>query len=660
MFFRRNQLPFLLASLLPIFGCSSSSDDPVFIIQTTSQAVAATSPVVVRGEWLVYLASESMTNDPMTTLGTMLNPGDTDTSDNVAFAVNMASGSSDNVGVAAFAAEIVGAEIYLAVRESDDNVDWDGSGIPLISDFSLLHWSLVNNVVTFVDSLDITSVNDLAFVQTGDRLYYSRTDATAMTDESTVRYVDATTPTMSTAVFNEMGMGANDPTIVYEDSGLVFLSLDETVDGADHNGDTDMTDTSVLALLDGTDPSATIQNTQMATPAASGPFDAFFVAANDWTVAFLVDENAQGMTNLNNPADFTNPLLPASCAMPADMDAVDDILFFVDFADFSAGMTSPVSTGIPGNDRVLAYDDFVATLSDEGPCDLNEDGDITDTMVRWAGTALPVLPSRNPTNMRAVATNLPGGAMGVATLGGVIVAAVDEAMDSEDINLRGGMVDDLLGIVNPDDGISAVWDFQHQAPAPFVTVGTAIFDNTGASEPFAGASWMAEESVSGRLGIAFQERVPTANPNITSLNTNFNCIAVQKDLDGLDSLPIWADLPFISGHGPVLDFDGVGYAIDASDLGMVIARGFAFFRVDEAADNRDYNADNVANDFVLFRNPLTACGPVPMGTSSNIDGPVIFTDGERAAAFLSSESMAGLDFNGDGDTNDLVIRHFLM
>ena len=134
----------------------------------------------------------------------------------------------------------------------------------------------------------------------------------------------------------------------------------------------------------------------------------------------------------------------------------------------------------------------------------------------------------------------------------------------------------------------------------------------------------------------------------------------QKDLDDLDSLPIWADLPVIGGVGAVLDFDGVGYAIDASDMGMVIARNFAFFRVDEAADNRDYNNDGVLNDFVLFRNPLTACGPVPMATSSNIDGPVIITDGVRGAAFLSSEAQAGLDFNGDGDTNDLVVRHFLL
>jgi hypothetical protein len=325
--------------------------------------------------------------------------------------------------------------------------------------------------------------------------------------------------------------------------------------------------------------------------------------------------------------------------------------------------TPPVNTGIPGNDRVLAWSDFVATLSDEdeGTCDLNEDGDLNDTMVRWTPT-VEVVPSRNPTNMRAVETNLPGGAMGVAILEGVIVAAIDEMKDSEDINMRGGRIDDLVGWVDPTAGTEAVWTFQHQAPSPFNTFGTAIFGPAPSfvSEPFAGASWMAAEETAGRLGIAFQERVPCANPGIATLNVNLFCNFFVKDTDSLDSLPVWADLPSVPGYGRVLDFDGVGYAIDAADAGLVVARGFAFFRVNEAADSRDYNNDGVANDFVLFRNPLTACTPVPMATSSNIDGPVIFTDGVRGAAFLSSELQAGLDFNGDGDQDDLVIRYFLL
>ena len=657
MLLRRTLLPFTIACFL-LSACSGSDEEPLFVIQTTQEAVASTAPILVRGDWLVYLASESMTNSGGG--GTPLNPGDADTLDDVAHAVQLVNGSETNIGVAAFAIEILGSDIYLAVRESDDNVDWDGNGMPLATDFSLVHWSLGDDTLTFVDSLDISSTQDLPFVNAGARIYYSRTDAPGAADESTVRFVDTANPTMSMPVDNEMGFGQSDPDVVFEKDGLVFLILNEVEDGTDYNADMDTSDTSVLALLDGTVDTSTIENTQLAVPAPSGPFDAAFVTTSDWIVAFLVDEAAQGMTNLNNEADFTSPLLPQSCSGVADMDAVDDILFFLEFADFSAGMSSPVSTGLPGNDRVLADPGFVATLSDEGDCDLNEDGDTTDTMVRWAMTTTPVVPSRDPENMRAIATTLPGGAMGVAILGGQIVGVVDEAADSEDIDMRDGMMDDLVGIIDPGDGTSASWTFQHQAPSPFNTIGTAIFDNQGMSEPYAGASWMAPESVSGRLGIAFQESIPAANPNIISLNTNFNCNFAQKDLDDLDSLPIWADLPVIGGVGAVLDFDGVGYAIDASDMGMVIARNFAFFRVDEAADNRDYNNDGVLNDFVLFRNPLTACGPVPMATSSNIDGPVIITDGVRGAAFLSSEAQAGLDFNGDGDTNDLVVRHFLL
>lgn len=652
---RRTHLPLLIAPFA-LIACSVDEDDGAFVIQTTAEAVSSVAPVVVRGDWLVYLASESMTGMG----GTMLN-GDGDVTDNVAFAVNMVSRSSNNTGAAAFLAEIVGSDIYLAVRESDDDVDWNMSGTIDAADFVLLHWSLTSGVLTFVDSLDISSTADPAFVTAGGRLYYSRTDAPVLADESSLRYVDAASPMVSMPVFNPMGEGMSDPEVVFVDEGLVFLVLDEIADAVDYNGDGDTTDPRVLALLDGTDEASLIQNTSLAIPSASGPFDAFANGVQNWVVAFLVDENAQGMTNFNDPALFNNPLLPPSCS--ADDDEDDDILFFLEFQSFSMG-TPPENTGIPGNDRVLAWSDFVATLSDEdaGACDLNEDGDLDDTMVRWTRTLLPVLPSRNPTNMRAVETNLPGGAMGVAILEGVIVAAIDEMKDSEDINMRGGRIDDLVGWVDPTAGSEAVWTFQHQAPSPFDTFGTAVFGPSPSfeSEPFAGASWMAAEETAGRLGIAFQERVPCANPGIATLNVNLSCNFFMKDSDSLDSLPIWADLPSAPGFGRVLDFDGVGYAIDAADAGLVVARGFAFFRVNEAADSRDYNNDGVANDFVLFRNPLTACTPVPMATSSNVDGPVIFTDGVRGAAFLSSEAQAGLDFNGDGDQVDLVIRYFLL
>src|SRR5262249_17848031 len=127
-----------------------------------------------------------------------------------------------------------------------------------------------------------------------------------------------------------------------------------------------------------------------------------------------------------------------------------------------------------------------------------------------------------------------------------------------------------------------------------------------------------------------------------------------KDNDVTDALPVWADFE----SGPILDFDGMGYAVDKNNPGIEIAANFAFFRVSESDDNRDYNNDGAKDDVVLFRNPLTTCGPVPMATSSTIASQVIFTDRLTGAAFFSSEAEAELDFNNDGDTSDIVVRYF--
>jgi hypothetical protein len=181
-----------------------------------------------------------------------------------------------------------------------------------------------------------------------------------------------------------------------------------------------------------------------------------------------------------------------------------------------------------------------------------------------------------------------------------------------------------------------------------------VFDSECDPEPFAGTSWMAPREVEGRLGLVFLEEVPGTNPNVGSLNTNLDCALVQKDSDEIDGLPAWADFE----SGPTLDFDGVGYSVDLANAGIEIAAGVAFFRVSEAADGRDYNDDGQLNDVVLFLNPLLSCGPVPMATSSFVPGQVVTTDRVRGAAFLSSESQAGIDFNEDGDATDLVVRYF--
>jgi hypothetical protein len=108
-----------------------------------------------------------------------------------------------------------------------------------------------------------------------------------------------------------------------------------------------------------------------------------------------------------------------------------------------------------------------------------------------------------------------------------------------------------------------------------------------------------------------------------------------------------------------LDFDGIGYAVDAGNAGIVVIGFSVFFRVSELDDSVDHNFDGDLNDVVLMRNPTSQCGPVFMSTASHHAGPVVFSEGGLSAAMFADETQVGKDFNGDGDAGDVfVVRYF--
>lgn len=643
-----------VAALLAACGGGSSSSG--FKLATTAQAAAPSAPIALAGDLLVYLASEGFSGPA----GTDFN-GDADTIDQVAFAVNLATRVETNLGVAAQAAIVLGTHVYLTVDESADGVDWSGDTV--LDDFVLLHWSAAAGTVTFVDQVP----SGATLVLAANRIYYrSAGAALAVPEESALRALDVANPTTPVPVLTESGGliagGSPFPVVrpLRQDSGLLFCAVDENEDLRDYNADGDTLDETVLVLLDATDPLGRLHNTALALRDDDEPLDALATGPNDWLVAFLVDESAQGATNLNDQTLFSQPLLPENCPI-SDADALDQVLHYLAFAAFVGGST-PVNTGLAGHLRVLALDGFVATISDEADasCNLNAgaggtvttpDTDTNDDVARWVATTLPVTPARSIEDLHALATGVGGGSFGLAVLDSRLIAVIDEAADGR--NNDGKAADhELVAWLDPSAG-NPTWDFTHQHPTNR-GFGTGIFDSNNVSEPFAGTSWMASEAVGGRLPMTFLEEVPGTNPNVGSLNTNLDCALVAKDSDKIDALPVWADFE----SGPTLDFDGMGYAVDLANAGIELADGFAFFRVSESADNRDYNGDGDKNDVVLFRNPLTTCGPVPMATSSLVAGQVITTDRLRGAAFLSSETQAGVDFNGDGDTGDLVVRYF--
>ena len=634
---------FLSVFTLGACGGSGGGDSGVFVVRTAKHGVDATSTPVVAGIWMVYFADEASSGV------TDLNM-DSDTADDVAVAVNLANQQATVLRAALFAA-IVNGNVYLVVDEALDGTDWDGD---VADNIVLLHWSLTEGAVSFIDLVDPSSVAATPLVvEAGLRVYYSTVD-TPTGDDTTLRYIPLTDPLVPVTVQNQDLAGPLAPIILGQAEGLIFLGLNEVtgpgpLDGGppDYNLDADSTDEVVLALLDGTDDTARVLPAGLALRDVAAPLDARREPLlSQWLFATLVNESEQGNTNLNDQALFVNPLMPNSCAGTPDTDMDDDVLFYGRYETLITG-TPAVNSGLAGRDRVVAVKDYVATLTDEADatCDMNEDADSADTIVRWLEAVdigiTPTGPPRDPSQLHAV-FDVPGGSAGLVGLGDRFITVVDEAADSDDINLDLILNDTLVGHIDPALGALVTWTFSHPTGNP----GTAL-----AGEPFVGTNWMADEESEGRIGLAFMEETVGFTLNVES-----DCEAVIKDSDAFDSMPVWADF-----SGTTMDFDGQGYSLHEADPGIVLSRGFAFYRVSEAADAVDYDGDGTMSDVILFRNPQTICQTVAMATASSLPGTTcsVFTDNVNGAVFLADEFMHGSDLNGDGDLFDIVPRFFI-
>ena len=131
----------------------------------------------------------------------------------------------------------------------------------------------------------------------------------------------------------------------------------------------------------------------------------------------------------------------------------------------------------------------------------------------------------------------------------------------------------------------------------------------GANVQAAGASWIAERAARDRFLVSFQESVFGG-----SINTG-------GDADLLDSSPTFPR--FDPADVNDLDFPGPAVAVNAANPGIEMANNVGFYRVDEAADNRDWNGDNVKNDQVLFRTSLSNNFSKFVGVLNNLPGSSI-------------------------------------
>jgi hypothetical protein len=635
----------LALALLWASGCSDSGSDgnggnDKFEPESTDHAAAGGSPLWAVGQWLLYLADENTTGPGGTNMNS--GKGDTDDFDQIAVVIDMQSGEARNLHTATDDAAILGNQVWLVVDEDEDSKDWDLDG--MADDHVLLHWSRGADMVRYVDTLD-PAARDVA---TADgRLYYTAVPAAPlMAGETSVRYVQESAPRTPLSVLHSVAAAPAQglsPRILGRDEGLLWLALDETVETIDLNLDGDATDEFVMALLDGSDPSAMLLSTELALPGANAPVRARKQGAGDWTVAFLVSEADQDdfPTGLNDPDDF-HPDWPVTACIPFDdTDRTDDVLFFLEFAGWAAnpGANPPVNTGIAGANRVCVVPNFVATLTpeaDDGGCSSNGDGDTNDVVLRWTRmqpTQLQILPFDDSDELLAI-KNVPGGTRGVTDLDERWIAVIDENADDRDHDPKsnppgsGTKLQTLVAWLDPASGSSATWEFDH-ASGP---------DPLGV-----GASWMAERKERDRFLVGFQESVFG-----TSINVN-------GDSDIVDSTPTYAS--FDPGNPNDLDFPGPAVALDSGNPGLVLAEGVIFYRVDEDEDNRDWNNDGDFEDQVMWRTRMSDNSSVYMGTLNDLPGPAIVAS-DFGAAYLADEVQGNRDFNGDGDQADFVVRWF--
>jgi hypothetical protein len=106
---------FSLALILAACSVGSSGGTSSFQLHRSHVSVAASTPIVLGGKYVAFLADEATTGPG----GTDMN-GDTDKIDSIAVVINMTTAVETKLNVAATAMAWIGTELYLVVDESLD------------------------------------------------------------------------------------------------------------------------------------------------------------------------------------------------------------------------------------------------------------------------------------------------------------------------------------------------------------------------------------------------------------------------------------------------------------------------------------------------------------------------------------------------------------
>ncbi len=625
----------VLGALTFVAACNSEDEggnSDAFAVRNSGVALASSDePLVGSGVWLGFLLSEAGQGAS----GTDYNQ-DGDTVDSIVTRINTDTGSRTILDVAAEEIAFARQTLFMIVNEAADVRDWNEDMD--LSDHVLLYLRPSESMPTFLDT--VTSTTSMAAI--GGTIVYGSGTAPTGSMQTNLRFTEVATngaaPLAPAMILT--GTDPNNDGISFDvtgrDGDVVFLLADEAIDG-DLNGDSDATDANIFAVLDAGEMDPVAVNSGLAISENSTPTAVPISGGGEWLVAFLVDEMAEGVS-LNDPVDFAPTWAPSGCSSE-DQDTNDHVLHWFQLTDLAMG-TAAVNTGLIGEANGTAYahrEEFVGVVMPESaqgstPCDLNDDGDGSDDIFRWVDASNPAavpLPIVDSLRLVAINKSVPGGSGGVVRLGNTWVIVVNESADDRDYTGDGLLNREVVLAYEPAAGGQS-WNAQHGSSLPTRPIGV---------------SWMSEDPGSAsRMLAGLLESSVTSDLNI--------------DGDQADAVPT---LPEIFSANR-LTFPGIGAASDASNAGIVVEQNVGYHRVSEASEgNRDLNEDGDAIDMVLQRFSLVGAFPsVTMATLNRENRPAVeFAEGQaQFGAFVCAEVEQGVDFNSDGDTEDLVVRYF--
>jgi len=591
-------------------GGSGSSDDaqgppppPFLVIRETGLAVANQfESIAVLGRLVFAPVSEPET-------ATDLN-GDGDTNDMVLHALDVDTLEATNIGIAVRGRILASAETvaFLAAEGDQGGTDLNNDG-----DASDLVWHVYDPALV----LSATNPRNLQLATPlggkpgvgatgGFVLVVSEvaqgTDLTGdqdLADDILITYDDA-----SQSLFPVGGPPHAQGTPLVARGNRVLYTGTEFGTLVDHNGDGDASDFVLNAVVfNGLGPAEFFPVGPIRPRAiARGAY-----ALTDTLAVYLIDEAAEGGTDLNGDGDATDAVLALFDFNSGEILPSDPAIGVMPLA-----CSATYGFATAGERVIFGIDEATQGI------DFNVDQDMADVILAWIDVAN--VPSRVNVLGLTLGTAKPvaDGELGLVT----VSEAASAFVTGIDYNGDGDIGDEVAFVVN-----------MTAAPGSTVNVGLA-------------AGSLRLKGTDAVIGV-FEG---------SQFGTDFN-----GDSDILDVVAFYAD---VSRAAPSIRSLGTSFHAAVTERGPAEARLALLVPEQPLTQRADVNGDGDSDDNALFWFDVDSSGVPPVvvpptpqliGIATFVIAPPVAVD-EDTLLFATSELMSGVDLNGDRDTQDTMLR----